>query len=243
MYKKVTYKPFGEKAVLIEWEPKIASTILEDIIQFKAKIQSTDSFVIEDTVVGYHSLTVLFKQTIENYKQLVLDLKKLYISDSIIRKEKKTLWKIPVCYDVTFGIDLEEISEHTKLPITEIIKLHTKCTYQVYFIGFLPGFLYLGGLDSSIHIDRKATPRLNIAKGSVAIGGSQTGVYPMDSPGGWNVIGRTPISFFNTQYEEPCFAKSGDKIQFYSIHKQEFIDIEKQLKGGSFKLLKTDFYD
>lgn len=243
MYKKVTYKPFGEKAILIEWEPKIASTILEDILQFKAKIQSTDSFVIEDVVVGYHSLTVLFKQTIENYKQVVLELKKLHVSDVDIRKEKKTLWKIPVCYDIEFGIDLEEISITTKLSIAEIIRLHTESIYQVYFIGFLPGFLYLGGLDSSIHIDRKATPRLNIAKGSVAIGGSQTGVYPMDSPGGWNIIGRTPISFFNTQYEEPCFAKSGDKIQFYSIHKQEFIDIEKQLKGGSFKLLKTDFYD
>jgi len=144
------------------------------------------------------------------------------------------LWKIPVCYDQEFGIDLEEISNQNSIPIPDIIQGHSGSIYSIYFIGFLPGFLYLGGLDKQLYFPRKMTPRLKINKGSVAIGGSQTGVYPNESPGGWNVIGNTPINFFNINDENPCFASAGDQIQFVSVSKSEYNKIETKIKNNSY---------
>ena len=135
-----------------------------------------------------------------------------------------------------FGVDLEVISKEKGLTKEQIITLHSASVYTVYFIGFLPGFLYLGGLNEKLHIPRKSTPRLQIKKGSVAIGGNQTGVYPNESPGGWNIIGNTPISFFDVSKDKPCFAKAGDGIVFHSISVKEHADIMTLMHQNTFKL-------
>lgn len=242
MSKKLTYKQFGERAILIEWEAKIDEEILTDITSFRDKIQNTLKDKIQDCIVGYHSLTIVYKDFI-NFSSEEKSLKKLYTEESVTRKSKSFLWQIPVCYDVQFGIDLEEISRQSKLSIEEIIQLHTKTIYTVYFIGFLPGFLYLGGLDEQLHFPRKSNPRLQVTKGSVAIGGSQTGVYPQESAGGWNIIGNTPINFFNIEKEHPCFAKSGDIIQFVSVSLDQYKAIQNQIEKGVYKLSKTVLND
>ena len=165
-------------------------------------------------------------------------LASLYTIEHSQHSTTTNLWKVPVCYDVELGIDLEEISHTLKLSIQEIIDLHSQAIYTVYFIGFLPGFLYLGGLDNRLEIKRKSNPRLHVDKGSVAIGGSQTGVYPQDSAGGWNIIGKTPLSFFNLDHNNPCFAKPGDKIQFVPISLEEFKCLANQaptIKHSKFK--------
>ena len=135
-----------------------------------------------------------------------------------------------------FGIDLEALSNSINLSVEEIIELHSKPFYIIYFIGFLPGFLYLGGLDSKLQTPRKANPRLKVPKGSVAIGGNQTGIYPSESPGGWNIIGKSPINFFNLKNDTPCFAKPGDKLQFYPISKDKYSDIEVMVEGNVYQL-------
>ena len=146
------------------------------------------------------------------------------------------LWKIPVCYDAVFGIDLKTISEEKNLPIEAIVKHHSQTIYTVYFIGFLPGFLYLGGLNETLYMPRKSTPRLKIEKGAVAIGGSQTGVYPSDSPGGWNIIGNSPIEFFNPKLKTPCFAKAGDHIIFQPISLSAYKNIKILVEAGVYQL-------
>src|SRR5690606_22673794 len=146
------------------------------------------------------------------------------------------LWKIPVSYDAVFGIDLEAICLEKRISKNELIKRHSQAIYTVYFIGFLPGFLYLGGLDEVLHIARKSTPRLKIEKGAVAIGGHQTGVYPTESPGGWNIIGNSPIEFFNPKSNPPCFAEAGDKISFYPISLKEYRDIKTLSEAGVYQL-------
>jgi inhibitor of KinA len=125
------------------------------------------------------------------------------------------------------------------LEIPEIIKLHSQNPYRVYFIGFLPGFLYLGGLNKQLFFDRKSNPRLKVAQGTVAIGGEQTGVYPSESSGGWNIIGKTPLVFFNIHEDIPCFAKAGDFIKFIPIDKEEFLKIKKEVKEGRYQFSKT----
>ena len=166
-------------------------------------------------------------------------MKEVYNLKDISFKRTPFIWQIPVCYDVEFGKDLQEISNITNLEISEIIKLHSEKLYRVYFIGFLPGFCYLGGLNERLFLERKPNPRLHVAKGSVAIGGKQTGIYPAESAGGWNIIGKTPVDFFNVCLEHPCFVKAGDFIKFITVGKEEFFQIEKEVKDTSYEISKV----
>lgn len=236
MFDTLTYKAFGEKAILIEWEATISEEILQDIVRYKHHILEEKQPQISDCVVGYHSLTIIYNNKIEKLDVEIEQLKKLYHTTTEGIQRKNKLWKIPVCYDTCFGIDLEAIAKKNNLSVEKIIYLHTTSIYTVYFIGFLPGFLYLGGLDPQLHSPRKATPRLVVEKGAVAIGGSQTGIYPQQSAGGWNIIGNSPISFFDVDKSSPSFAESGDRIQFVSIDLATYKKIEKAISTGQFNL-------
>lgn len=223
---KLTYKPFGEHAILIEWPQKIDKSILKDILVFKTKIGNKNIEQLLELKPAYNSLLIIYNSVCRNFENEVNLLKKIYISPDFKTDILSNLWKIPVCYEAEFGLDLELISKEKNISKKDIIHLHSQAIYTVYFIGFLPGFLYLGGLDKLLHISRKSTPRLYIEKGAVAIGGNQTGVYPNTSPGGWNIIGNSPINFFDISKEKPCFAKAGDQIKFYPVSKKEHHDIK-----------------
>ncbi len=235
---KIRYKPFGEKAILMEWESAINEVILHDILSFKYKIESETYYSFTDLIVGYNSLTIVFENEYENFDTEIQHLKTIYKSEYKKEKKQNYLWEIPVCYDISFGIDLTEVAAKKNYSIAQIIQLHSNTTYTVFFIGFLPGFMYLGGLDERLFFDRKPNPRLQIAKGSVAIGGKQTGVYPSNSAGGWNIIGRTPISFFNIDDETPCFIKAGDKIKFIPVTIEEYHQIEEKITKHKYIISK-----
>lgn len=240
MEANLDYKIFSDTSIIIEWEPVIAKDILYDVLAFTSKIEAFYTSGIQVTT-AYNSILIVFDDfkvdldnEIENLKQIDLHKsKKIY--------RNNTLWKIPVCYDDEFGIDLKEIAAEKNKSVTEIMKLHTKAVYTVFFIGFLPGFLYLGGLPEELIMPRKATPRLRIEKGAVAIGGNQTGVYPVESPGGWNIIGNSPLPFFDVTKDVPCFAKPGDAIQFYSVTKKKYDDIKTLINANVFQIESEDY--
>ena len=225
---KKTYKPYGRSAILIAWEAKIDTTVLRDMTQFKQGVLQHISDKIIEVIIGYHSLVITYKKDISSLVDEIQALESIYKSSLNLKKVQNFIWEVPVCYDAVFGIDLQVISERNKVEISDIIKFHSQQIYTVYFIGFLPGFLYLGGLNKQLYMPRKKTPRLKVASGSVAIGGQQTGVYPSDSAGGWNIIGKTPVSFFDVHKENPCFAKAGDRIQFLPISKEMFYHYEQK---------------
>lgn len=230
---KLTYKPFGTHALLIEWPARIEESIIQDIIAFEKTIAWEPH--IADTVIAYNSLTVLFRE--EYDIDAVIDrFTALYKQQKETRIRKSKCWQLPVCYDERFGLDLDELASSKHLSTDEVIQLHTAPEYLVYFIGFQPGFLYLGGLDERLHVPRKANPRLRVAKGSVGIGGQQTGIYPQDSSGGWNILGKSPIDFFDIQKTQPCFAKAGDYIQFKSVDYNNFMEIENEVRKGAYTL-------
>lgn len=231
---QLTYKPYGDKAVLIEWQAKIDEQILHDILAFKQAILKNNPNV--EVVNAYSSLTIIFPFVIADFHAKVEQLKAQYADLTSIENPTTTLWKIPVCYDAKFGIDLHEMSKAIHIPEKEIIQLHTQQQYTIYFTGFLPGFLYLGGLNQALHIPRKTNPRLNVLKGAVGIGGAQTGIYPQQSAGGWNIIGNSPIDFFDRKKPQPCFAKAGDKIQFVSIDLAEHKNISYRVAYKRFKI-------
>lgn len=239
MYPKITYKLYGEKAILIEWQKEIDVKISEDILLFTSKIKKQKKINIADVIVAYNSLTIIFKDAIIDFEKKIHQLKTIYKLDTNTSKIENFIWEIPVCYNAQFGLDLQDISEKSDLSISEIIRLHTETVYRVFFIGFLPGFLYLGGLHEKLFFDRKANPRLKVPKGAVAIGGKQTGIYPTETAGGWNIIGSTPINFFNVKKRTPCFAKPGDFIKFKSVLIEEYHQIEKQIAAKNYIISKT----
>jgi inhibitor of KinA len=132
------------------------------------------------------------------------------------------LTEIPVCYDPEFGFDLDRVAEHTKLSEREIIDLHSTCEYRVACIGFVPGFTFLAGLPKHLATPRRGVPRKEIPAGSVGIGGAQTGLYPLRSPGGWNLIGRTPLKLFDPTKDPPTLLCPGDRVRFRAITREEF---------------------
>ncbi len=137
------------------------------------------------------------------------------------------LVEIPVCYDAEFALDLDHVAAHAELTPTKVVDLHSRAGYRVSCIGFVPGFPFLAGLPKELATPRRATPRKEIPPGSVAIGGAQTGIYPLRSPGGWNLIGRTPLQLFDPEKTPPAFLRAGDRVRFRPITHEEFDSLKR----------------
>jgi len=239
---KPTYQHFGENGVLINWPSKIDSLVNDEVLHFDAFIGEVFGSKIIELVPSYQSLAVYLKEgeSVHNFIQL---LKELSASETTKPQNVRRLITIPVCYDLKYALDIEELALANKIAVKKVIELHTKEIYKVYFLGFLPGFPYLGGLNKALYTPRKSTPRINIEKGSVAIGGEQTGIYTTDSPGGWNVIGRSPLTFFSCESSLKCLLKPGDFVKFSSISKEKFKKIESEVMQGTFEVEKEDRND
>ena len=233
---QLTYKLFGWSAILVEWPANISQEIIQDIISFERQVKEIDSIL--DTIIAYNSLLIRYQNPIVDKELTISQLKKKSAASSYLTKQDQFLWEIPVCYDASFGIDLEEIANKKKCSVADIVRLHTETDYLVYFIGFQPGFLYLGGLHQNLHVPRKSNPRVRVDKGSLGIGGAQTGVYPQNSSGGWNIIGKSPLNFFNMKATNPCFAKPGDHIQIVAVDIHTFYEIEREVIKQEFIIKK-----
>lgn len=236
-------RPFGVHSILIEWPNQVDELILEDILQFKAHlINSCMDSASWEIIPAYNSLTLIYRQAPIEFDSFKEKIQEWYAQKKTIEKRERFLWKLPVCYDVSFGIDLEEVAKKIKITQGELITLHTQQQYTVYGIGFLPGFMYLGGLVPELEIVRRAIPRLKVEKGAVGIAGKQTGIYPQESPGGWNIVGNCPVSMFRPKNENPCFVSVGDKVQFYEIEKATYdlIKIENEVGVYNLEKLKID---
>ena len=233
----LTYKLFGRSAILVEWPANISQDIIQDIISFERQVKEIDSIL--DIIIAYNSLLIRYQNPIVDQELTIRQLKNKYTASSYLIKQDQFLWEIPVCYDASFGIDLEEIANKKKCSVADIVRLHTETDYLVYFIGFQPGFLYLGGLHQNLHVPRKSNPRVRVDKGSVGIGSAQTGIYPQNSSGGWNIIGKSPLNFFNMKASNPCFAKPGDRIQFVAVDLHTFYQIEIEVANQKFKIKKS----
>ena len=231
------YKRFGENSILIEWPSRINESILENILVFKLELEKryfNKPFFLKNS---YSSLLITYKE-IKNLKNKISELNDIYKKLRIAQKQVFNKWEIPVCYEFKFGNDLNYLENSLSIKKEEIISLHYSSEYLVYNFGFLPGFLYLGGLNKKIHHPRKENPTLEVPKGAVGIGGSQTGIYPNNSPGGWYIIGNSPINLFNSNKTSPCFIKPGDKIKFNPISLKEYELIKIEVASNIYKPIK-----
>lgn len=210
--------------VELRWESRIDYGILKTqqalIHQFH-KIEG-----IKEVRTGFHTVMVVFEKYQSPQERLAWD--EFFNQSSIQMKEIESKeWKIPVCYEL--GKELEQLAEMKGLSVSEIIEFHSKSSYRLHFYGFLPGFMYLGGLDKRLYTDRKSIPDRLVEAGSVGIGGAQTGIYTLPSPGGWHIIGKTPLNLFDIQKSPPVHPSIGDSIRFIPIDKEAFEYLKQEV--------------
>ena len=208
--------PSGDSIIIINNLNNLKSSTLTDYLE---KLELNE---IEDIISLKSSVGILFNPHKISSSDFIKKTKNLLSNKNFTNNNKIKTWEIPICYDKDFAIDLNEISTKCKIDVDQVIKKHNNKTYEVDIVGFLPGFLYLGKLDDSLHLPRKKNPRTHIPEGSIGIAGNQTGIYNIESPGGWNIIGRTPLRLFDKLKNPPIKIKQGDKIIFKEITKEEF---------------------
>ncbi|AWW32557.1 allophanate hydrolase subunit 1 [Echinicola strongylocentroti] len=227
------YKHISPTLLELYWPPKIAPSTLKEMTSLKATVQQLWQEDLLDVIMGYHCLSLRFKAPFQ-LNDIINKLEEIAeTSAEGASKHSGKRWLIPVWYS---GKDLNMVAEHTGLSADQIINLHKKHPYLLYFYGFMPGFMYLGGLDERLFAPRKTQPDPLIEKGAVAIGGKQTGIYPMDSPGGWNVIGKTPVQLFNIKKDPPLQPQPGDEIKFEAISKEDFHTISTQIAEKNYQI-------
>ena len=239
----ISIRPFGVHAVLVVWPNKVDEAILEDILQFSAYLKSECLDAKDwELVSAYNSLTLIQRNRRIEFDVFKVQLGNWYKERKESAKSDKYLWKLPVCYDLDFAIDLDDVAKTLEASVEEVIQMHTSHVYTVFGIGFLPGFMYLGGLPEALEVPRKKELRQKIEKGAVGLAGKQTGIYPQESPGGWNIIGNCSVPIFDAKREEPCLVNVGDKIQFYSISRAEYKlhKIEGEVGIYQFEKIKLD---
>lgn len=214
--------PAGDQALVVEFGNEISEELNRKVQLLNKKITGKRIGGIVETVPTFRSLMVLYDPSVISFEKLKRLLAAIPVKETGSREQKRRVVEVPVCYSGELGPDLADVAEHAGLSEEEVIRIHSEREYNIYMLGFLPGFPYLGGLDERLHIPRLDNPRTRIAAGSVGIGGSQTGVYPLDSPGGWRLIGRTPLKLYDPEREEPFLYEAGDYIRFIPITREEY---------------------
>ena len=232
----IRFLPGGDRAMTVEFGSRIDTKTNDRVHALAAKLEKEGLTGIIELVPTYRSLTIYYEPgeiSFGTLKERILSYGDIAMNPIHM---KKKIWKIPCCYGARFGCDLADMETYTGLGRDEIIAVHSAVDYKIYMMGFLPGFVYLGGLDKRLEVPRLETPRLKILPGAVGIGGGQTGVYPVASPGGWRLIGATPVEFYYPGRKEPVFCRAGEYIRFVPITISDYYDIRRLVSRGEYEV-------
>ena len=222
--------PCGDTAVTIQIGNEISEEVNGEVVAVLQALSAASIPGIQELVPSYTAVCVHYDSLLLPYDRLLEFLRKMTVDVRNEQMNDKPVVKIPVCYGGEYGPDLAFVAQHNGLTPEEVVRRHSQCIYLVYMLGFLPGFAYMGGMDESIACPRLTSPRTKIPAGSVGIAGSQTGIYPLASPGGWQLIGRTPVKMFAMDGERAQFGLSaGDRVQFVPITEAEYKAMEAQV--------------
>ncbi len=232
---EVRFWPVGDRALAVEFGREVDEKINSRVHMLAAAIKRLHDPAVIETVPAFASLLVHYDPAFRKYGPMCTWIRA--VLGQMTEKEEcaKRIVKIPVCYGARFGADLHEMEKLLHLDMDEIIAIHSAPDYKVYMLGFLPGFPYLGGLDKRLVCPRLKTPRIRIPEGSVGIGGSQTGIYPVVSPGGWRLIGQTPLTMYDPFKKEPTLLKAGDYVRFVPVSLDEWYEIKRAVNRGEYE--------
>ncbi len=228
-------QPFGDSALVITFEKVISEEVNQKVIDLYNALKSIKGLTY--LIPAYNSLTVGISSPHWNMTTATALIKATFqeLSKTAPDQQGKT-YSIPVCYEKPYDLDSEEVCAQTGLDKEQIIHIHTHQTFRVYMLGFVAGFAYMGSLPSNVYCQRKATPRLRVPKGSVGLAGLQTGIYPTEAPGGWQIIGQTPLHMFDPSRNPTSLLKPSDQVKFRSVGLKEFKIIQLKIETGIFEL-------
>jgi KipI family sensor histidine kinase inhibitor len=233
------YIPSGDSAIIIKAGNDISEEINSTVRKLLVIIEQKKIKGIIDFIPSYNELMVCYDPLLINFKELLIFLNSLEPGIENTKLPQSLVIHVPVLYGGESGPDIEEVSDFSGLSPEEIVKIHSSDSYLVYMLGFTPGFCYLGGMDERIATPRKQSPRLKIPAGSVGIADKQTGIYPIESPGGWQLIGKTPLRLFDPAKKPEFLISAGDRIKFYPVNEDDFKNIAREVNEGTFIVEKT----
>jgi len=231
---EVKYLFSGDCALIMEFGNEISPQTNNRVRQVVDLLEKTNINGVLDWIPTYRSILLKYNPLVISNHQLINQLRSL----EILRDQKEfstpLITEIPIVYGGQYGPDLEYVANHNNLSVEDTIRIHSERNYLIYMMGFTPGFPYLGGMSESIATPRLTSPREKITGGSVGIAGSQTGIYPIDSPGGWQLIGKTPLKLFAPENKEPFLLKAGDYLKFVPISQEDYRQIELQVSRNEY---------
>jgi KipI family sensor histidine kinase inhibitor len=225
----------GDSSLLVEFGDEISPDINRRISATVQLLKEQHVEGVVDLIPAFCSLLINYDPRVISFEEISQRVQGILKVDVKAGTRKKKVYEIPVCYGGAYGPDIETIASHAGLSVEEVIRIHASRDYLIYMLGFLPGFCYLGGLDERIHTPRLSNPRIKISAGSVGIGGSQTGIYPLDSPGGWQLMGMTPVKTYDPSRDTPILVEAGDYIRFVPIDEAEFQRIKALVDRGEYQ--------
>jgi inhibitor of KinA len=231
----VRFLSAGDRALVVEFGNRVDRDLSDEVLRLDTNLRSSALPGVVETVPTFRSLMV-------HYDPLVTSRADLEdaISGRLDRQAKPrdsaTLWRVPVCYKGEFAPDLAEVARLTGATPSEVVALHGAVLYHVYMLGFLPGFPYMGDLPRQLALPRRADPRLRVPAGSVSIATNLTAIYPYESPGGWHLIGTTPIRLFDPERPRPALLDPGDIVRIEPIDPASFAAIKKAVDSGNYQV-------
>jgi len=232
---KVRFLSAGDRALVVEFGDRIDRALSNEVLRLDASVRSSRLSGLVETVPTFRSLMVHYDPVATTFADLERAITSLLDCQPGPRAAA-TLWRVPVCYENSFAPDLGEVANRTGLAPSEVVARHSSTSYHVYMLGFLPGFPYLGDLPRELELPRRADPRLRVPAGSVSIATTLTAIYPYESPGGWHLIGATPVRLFDPARSRPALLKPGDEVQFQPIDPANFASIRKAVDSGSYEV-------
>ena len=230
----------GDSSVLIEFGQEISPEINAKITAFVHLMKAQHVEGVKDMIPAFTSLLINYDPRVVNYGALKERLEKLLKLEVSQETAPSRIFDIPVCYGGAYGPDLADVAAFHGVSEEQVIQMHSGRDYLIYMLGFLPGFAYLGGLDKMLATPRLDSPRVRIEPGSVGIGGEQTGIYPMASPGGWRLIGQTPLSLYDEEKENSVPYEAGDYIRFVPITPEQYEQIASEVSAGTYQILMEE---
>ena len=230
----------GDKAITMELGDCVDEQINRHVTAICRQLQSLDTDGILDVIPTFRSLTVCYEPDVISDWNIKRLLKRCYRKSGNAESAAHRVVCIPVCYGGAYGPDLADVAAFHGVSEEQVIQMHSGRDYLIYMLGFLPGFAYLGGLDKMLATPRLDSPRVRIEPGSVGIGGEQTGIYPMASPGGWRLIGRTPLSLYDAEKENSVPYEAGEYIRFVPITPEQYEQIASEVSAGTYQILMEE---
>ncbi|HEV7394726.1 MAG TPA: 5-oxoprolinase subunit PxpB [Burkholderiales bacterium] len=227
----------GDTALVVEFGDRIDRALNDRVLRLSALLRASSTPGIVETVPTFRSLMVLFDPLLTDSASLTSAIRDLLDHDGAAARTRAKLWRIPACYATSHAPDLAEVAQRTGLTAQDVIRRHVETCFHVYMIGFVPGFPYMGDLPEPLVLPRRTDPRVKVPAGSIAIATNMTAIYPVESPGGWHLIGATPIRLFDDMRSaQPALLSPGDKVRFESITAAEFDEIRAAVAADAYQV-------